>query len=76
MSEELWDEDDVMERLKDWSEDDHRNYIYPTQAKSILVLLEKRDKEITKLKASLADSDGILDRLAQFTRPINQTEEE
>lgn len=76
MTEELWDEDDVKERLKDWSEDEHRNYIYPVQAKSILELLEKRDEEIASLTARLGDSDGLIDRLAALTRPINQTEEE
>lgn len=55
MSEELWNEDDIMERLKDWSEDEHRNFVYPIQAKSILELLAAKDKEIASLTAIVND---------------------
>lgn len=51
--EELWDEESMKERLESWAEDEHRNYVYPIQAKSILKLLENRDEEIAKLKQSM-----------------------
>lgn len=51
MSEEIWDEEDILDRLKDWSEDEHRNYVYPVQAKSILDLIKKRDEEIARLQS-------------------------
>ena len=70
------DEADILETLKDWSEDDHRNYVYPEQAQALLALIKKRDEEIASLTARLTDSDGLIDRLAAATRPINQTETE
>lgn len=49
-----WSEKDILERLKDDAEDEHRNYIYPEQAQALLKLLQDKDKEIADLKRSMA----------------------
>jgi hypothetical protein len=49
MAEEVWNEEDIMQKLRDDAEDDHRNYIYPIQAQSILDLLKKKDETIDLL---------------------------
>jgi hypothetical protein len=68
MSEELWNEADIMERLKDWSEDEHRNFVYPIEAKSILSVLKARDEKIKSLIDHVARCDA---KIIALTVPRN-----
>jgi len=71
-----WTEEDILERLKDNAEDEHRNYIYPDMALAILNLIKDRDAKIANLTVLFNDADDLLNRLASAALPINQTEEE
>lgn len=60
-----WTEEDILARLKDDSQDEHRNFIYPDQAQAILDLLKKKDAEIARVKA-LISTDPSLASLSKW----------
>lgn len=49
-------ENDLLDKLKNDAEDEHRNYLYPDQAQDILNLIKRRDQVIVNQVLDLIDA--------------------